>query len=149
MNPVADDIDAEIERFNAKIEAGARYAMTQPIFDPEHWYSFVKKLGGKPSIPVMIGIWPLNSYKQALRLNNEVPGIVIPEPVLEIDGSRRSQRARARLRGRPGNVAVVAHRTRRRIPHPAVQTLRRNPRHRLRKSTVEQLKVEEEKRTEE
>ena len=36
----------------------------------------------KPAIPVMIGIWPLNSYKQALRLNNEVPGIVIPESLL-------------------------------------------------------------------
>jgi methionine synthase I (cobalamin-dependent)/5,10-methylenetetrahydrofolate reductase len=96
VNPVADDIDAEIERFNAKIEAGAHYAMTQPIFDPEHWYSFVKKLGAKPSIPVMIGIWPLNSYKQALRLNNEVPGIVIPEAVLK---SMEAAGANARERG--------------------------------------------------
>src|SRR5690242_18555442 len=96
VNPVADDIDAEIERFNAKIEAGAHYAMTQPIFDPEHWYSFVKKLGAKPSIPVMIGIWPLNSYKQALRLNNEVPGIVIPQPLLK---SLESAGAAARDRG--------------------------------------------------
>jgi methionine synthase I (cobalamin-dependent)/5,10-methylenetetrahydrofolate reductase len=96
VNPVADDLDAEIDRFYAKIEAGARYAMTQPIFDPEHWYSFVKKLGGKPAIPVMIGIWPLNSYKQALRLNNEVPGIVIPEPVLK---SMEAAGANARERG--------------------------------------------------
>lgn len=96
VNPVADDLDAEIERFHAKIEAGARYAMTQPIFDPEHWYSFVKRLGGKPAIPVMIGIWPLNSYKQALRLNNEVPGIVIPEPVLK---SMEAAGSNARERG--------------------------------------------------
>jgi methionine synthase I (cobalamin-dependent)/5,10-methylenetetrahydrofolate reductase len=96
VNPVADDLDAEIERFLAKIEAGAHYAMTQPIFDPEHWYSFVKKLGGKSPIPVMIGIWPLNSYKQALRLNNEVPGIVIPEPVLK---SMEAAGANARERG--------------------------------------------------
>ena len=82
VNPVADDLDNEIARFHAKIEAGAHFAMTQPLFDPEHWYAFVKKLGGKPPIPVMLGIWPLNSYKQALRLNNEVPGIVIPQPVL-------------------------------------------------------------------
>src|ERR1700704_7210279 len=78
LNPVADDLDGEIERFHAKVEAGAHFAMTQPLFDPEHWYAFVKKLGGKPTIPVLIGVWPLNSYKQALRLNNEVPGIVIP-----------------------------------------------------------------------
>ena len=82
VNPVADDLDAEIERFNAKIEAGAHFAMTQPIFDPEHWHAFVKKLGAKPSIPILVGVWPLNSYKQALRLNNEVPGIVIPPSVL-------------------------------------------------------------------
>jgi homocysteine S-methyltransferase len=83
LNPVADDLDNEIERFHAKVEAGAHFAMTQPLFDPEHWHAFLKKLGGKPAIPIMIGIWPLNSYKQALRLNNEVPGIVIPEPVLK------------------------------------------------------------------
>jgi methionine synthase / methylenetetrahydrofolate reductase(NADPH) len=83
VNPVADDLDAEMERFQAKIEAGAHFAMTQPIFDPEHWYAFVKKLGGKPAIPILVGIWPLTSYKQALRLNNEVPGIIIPEPLLK------------------------------------------------------------------
>ena len=83
VNPVADDLDAEIERFHAKVEAGAHYAMTQPLFDPEHWYDFLKRLGGQPAIPVLIGVWPLNSYKQALRLNNEVPGIVIPPAVLK------------------------------------------------------------------
>jgi methionine synthase / methylenetetrahydrofolate reductase(NADPH) len=83
VNPVADDLDEEIARFHAKIEAGAHFAMTQPLFDPEHWLAFVKKLGGKSPIPVLIGIWPLNSYKQALRLNNEVPGIVIPESLLK------------------------------------------------------------------
>jgi len=83
VNPVADNLDEEIARFHAKIEAGAHFAMTQPLFDPEHWLAFVKKLGGKSPIPVLIGIWPLNSYKQALRLNNEVPGIIIPESLLK------------------------------------------------------------------
>ena len=83
VNPVADNLDEEITRFHAKIEAGAHFAMTQPLFDPQHWLDFVKKLGGKSPIPVLIGIWPLNSYKQALRLNNEVPGIVIPESLLK------------------------------------------------------------------
>jgi homocysteine S-methyltransferase len=96
LNPVADDLDNEIERFHAKVEAGAHYAMTQPLFDPEHWHAFLKKLGGKPAIPVLIGIWPLNSYKQALRLNNEVPGIVIPEPLLK---SMEAAGAAARDRG--------------------------------------------------
>jgi methionine synthase / methylenetetrahydrofolate reductase(NADPH) len=83
LNPMADDLDSEIARFHAKVEAGAHFAMTQPLFDPEHWYAFLKQLGGKPAIPVLIGVWPLNSYKQALRLNNEVPGIVIPDPLLK------------------------------------------------------------------
>lgn len=83
LNPMADDLDNEIARFHAKIEAGAHFAMTQPLFDPAHWHAFLKKLGGRPPIPVLIGVWPLNSYKQALRLNNEVPGIVIPEPLLK------------------------------------------------------------------
>src|SRR5437773_1582782 len=83
VNPVADDLDNEIERFHAKVEGGAHFAMTQPLFDPQHWHAFLKKLGGKPVIPVLIGIWPLTSYKQALRLSNEVPGIVIPDPLLK------------------------------------------------------------------
>jgi homocysteine S-methyltransferase len=95
VNPVADNLDDEIERLRAKIEAGAHFAMTQPLFDPEHWHAFVKKLGGKSPIPILIGIWPLNSYKQALRLNNEVPGIIIPDPLLKsLEGAGTSARDR-------------------------------------------------------
>ncbi|HWG57744.1 MAG TPA: bifunctional homocysteine S-methyltransferase/methylenetetrahydrofolate reductase [Candidatus Acidoferrales bacterium] len=82
VNPVAEDLEQELRRFEAKIEAGAHFAMTQPIFDPAHWHDFIRKFGGKPPIPVLVGLWPLTSYKQALRLNNEVPGIVIPAPTL-------------------------------------------------------------------
>src|ERR1700741_1396491 len=95
VNPVADDIDDELRRFEAKIQAGAHFAMTQPLFDPEHWHAFLKKLGGKPAIPVLIGIWPLTSYKQALRLNNEVPGIAIPGATLkEMESAGSSARDR-------------------------------------------------------
>jgi homocysteine S-methyltransferase len=83
VNPTAEDLDYEIQRFFAKVEAGAHFAMTQPLFDPEHWHAFLKRIGGRSPIPVLAGIWPLTSYKQALRLNNEVPGIFIPEPVLK------------------------------------------------------------------
>ena len=82
VNPVAEDVDEELRRFEAKIEAGAHFAMTQPIFDPAHWAAFLKRLGGKSPIPIIVGLWPLTSYKQAMRLNNEVPGIVIPEATL-------------------------------------------------------------------
>jgi methionine synthase I (cobalamin-dependent)/5,10-methylenetetrahydrofolate reductase len=82
VNPVAENIDEELRRFEEKVAAGAHFAMTQPIFDPEHWRIFLKRLGGKSPIPIIVGLWPLTSYKQALRLNNEVPGIVIPEATL-------------------------------------------------------------------
>lgn len=95
VNPVAEDLDEELRRFEAKIDAGAHFAMTQPIFEPAHWAAFLKHLGGKSPIPVMVGLWPLTSYKQALRLNNEVPGIVIPEITLrELENAGESARDR-------------------------------------------------------
>lgn len=95
VNPVADDLQEEIRRFFAKIEAGAHFAMTQPIFDPQHWHAFLKKIGGKSPIPVLVGLWPLTSYKQAVRLNNEVPGILIPEATLkEMESAGASARDR-------------------------------------------------------
>lgn len=101
VNPVAEDLDYEIQRFREKIEAGAHFAMTQPLFDPEHWSAFEKRLGGKCPIPVLLGIWPLTSYKLALRLNNEVPGIVIPEPILkELEAAGASARDRGFARAR-------------------------------------------------
>ena len=47
LNPVAEDLDYEIQRFFAKVEAGAHFAMTQPLFDPAHWEAFLKRIGGK------------------------------------------------------------------------------------------------------
>src|SRR5580692_6071584 len=72
LNPLAEDLDYEIERFHTKVEGGAHFAMTQPLFDPQHWHDFLKRLGGPCPIPVLLGVWSLTSYKQALRLNNEV-----------------------------------------------------------------------------
>ncbi|HVN07950.1 MAG TPA: bifunctional homocysteine S-methyltransferase/methylenetetrahydrofolate reductase [Patescibacteria group bacterium] len=95
VNPVADDLDYEIARFRQKIEAGAHVAMTQPLFDPEQWRAFEKRLGGKCPVPVIAGVWPLTSYKQAMRLNNEVPGIIIPDPVLkELESAGTAARER-------------------------------------------------------
>ncbi|MGH9816700.1 MAG: bifunctional homocysteine S-methyltransferase/methylenetetrahydrofolate reductase, partial [Candidatus Acidiferrales bacterium] len=83
LNPLAEDIDEEIRRFMDKVEAGAHFAMTQPLFDPAHWHAFLKRIGGKSPVPVIAGLWPLTSYKQAMRLAHEVPGIVIPKPTLK------------------------------------------------------------------
>jgi homocysteine S-methyltransferase len=95
VNPVAENLDEELRRFEAKVAAGAHFAMTQPIFDPEHWRAFLKRLGGKSPVPIIVGLWPLTSYKQALRLNNEVPGIVIPKATLnEMESAGEAARER-------------------------------------------------------
>ena len=83
VNPSADDLDTELERFERKVEAGARFAMTQALFDLASLDELLRRLGGAPPIPLLVGIWPLRSLQLALRLHNEVPGIVVPDHVQE------------------------------------------------------------------
>jgi methionine synthase / methylenetetrahydrofolate reductase(NADPH) len=83
VNPTAEDLDREIERFQAKIEAGAHFVMTQPIFDLAQWEEFLTRWDKPIPVPFMIGLWPLSSYDLARRLHHEVPGIAIPDPVQE------------------------------------------------------------------
>jgi homocysteine S-methyltransferase len=78
VNPNADDLDEEADRFRRKVEAGARYAMTQIVFELDPVDRFAELLGGWP-VPVLVGVFPLTSYRLALRLHNEVPGIVVPQ----------------------------------------------------------------------
>jgi methionine synthase / methylenetetrahydrofolate reductase(NADPH) len=79
VNPTADDLELEAERFHQKLEAGARFAMTQIVFDLEPLEAFRERLGGEWPIPVLVGIIPVTSYRFALRLHNEVPGITVPD----------------------------------------------------------------------
>ena len=81
VNPSADDLTREVERFLEKVENGAHFAMTQALFDLEYLDRFLDAVGGEPPIPLLVGIWPVRSYSLAYRLHNEVPGIVIPEAV--------------------------------------------------------------------
>jgi methionine synthase / methylenetetrahydrofolate reductase (NADH) len=81
VNPSADDLDREVKRFREKIAAGARFAMTQAIFDLDYLDRLLDRFGGVSPIPLLVGIWPLTSYQLAFRLHNEVPGITIPAPV--------------------------------------------------------------------
>jgi methionine synthase / methylenetetrahydrofolate reductase(NADPH) len=81
VNPSADDLETELERFRAKIDAGARFAMTQALFDIAYLDRFLELLGGVAPISFLLGVWPLTSYQLAARLHNEVPGITVPEEV--------------------------------------------------------------------
>ena len=83
VNPSADDLETELDRFHKKVEVGAQFAMTQIVFDLEYMDRFVERLGGEWPIPVLVGIFPVWSHQLALRLHNEVPGIVVPEHILE------------------------------------------------------------------
>jgi methionine synthase I (cobalamin-dependent)/5,10-methylenetetrahydrofolate reductase len=83
VNPAADDLDYELERFEHKLEAGARFAMTQVLFDLSYLEAFLERLGGTCPIPLLVGVFYVRSYQLALRLHNEVPGIVVPEHVQE------------------------------------------------------------------
>src|SRR5690606_22706093 len=83
VNPNHDDLDAEVERCKRKIDAGAEYAMTQVFFEWSCWERFLDKLGGTCPIPTLVAIWPLTSHRLALRLHHEVPGIVVPDAVLD------------------------------------------------------------------
>jgi homocysteine S-methyltransferase len=83
VNPTADDIELELERYRQKIDAGAHFAMTQLVFDLEHLDRFLDRFGGPSPIPLIVGICPIWSYRFALRLDNELPGIVVPQDLQE------------------------------------------------------------------
>ena len=80
LNPTAVDLDREVDRFRWKVDAGAEYAVTQPVFDADAFHRFVDRLPAT-SVPVLAGIWPLQSVRNAEFLATEVPGVTVPDAV--------------------------------------------------------------------
>jgi methionine synthase / methylenetetrahydrofolate reductase(NADPH) len=82
VNPGAINLDEEIKRFEWKVEAGAQYAITQPVFDTDQLRDFLKRIE-HVRIPMIAGIWPLVSYRNAEFLHNEVPGVRVTSSIME------------------------------------------------------------------
>ena len=81
-NPAAIDPAIELKRFMYKVEAGAEFSVTQPVFDVAQLERFLREIDGV-RIPIIAGIWPLVSARNAEFLANEVPGVVVPESILQ------------------------------------------------------------------
>ncbi|MDO5308075.1 MAG: bifunctional homocysteine S-methyltransferase/methylenetetrahydrofolate reductase [Planctomycetia bacterium] len=93
FDPSALNRQKEIERLRQKIDAGALFAVSQPVFDPNALISFLEELGER-TIPVIAGIWPFVSYRNALFMRKEVPGVVVPDQIMarmEIAATKSSE----------------------------------------------------------
>ncbi len=121
VNPGHLDLDKELERLEWKMKAGAEYAITQPVFDVRQLESFLKRIEGW-KLPIIPGIWPLLSYRNAQFMNNEVPGVNVPDEVMERmriasdrgkefglrEGVAIARETLAHVRGRVAGVQVSA-----------------------------------------
>jgi methionine synthase I (cobalamin-dependent)/5,10-methylenetetrahydrofolate reductase len=83
VNPTADDLELEADRFERKVAAGARFAMTQILFGLEPLEAFRERIGGSWPIPIIVGVWPIRTYELLIRMHNETPGMVVPDDVQE------------------------------------------------------------------
>lgn len=97
LNMTDEETDHEIEKYHRKMEAGAKFIMTQPIYDIAPLERFLQR-AGKPPIPMLLGCIPLHSSRHAEYLHNEVPGITIPDKV----------RARMKEAGEHGHEAGLS-----------------------------------------
>jgi homocysteine S-methyltransferase len=97
-NPTAINPEVELQRWKYKVESGADYAVTQPIFDPESYLRWRDQLGASDR-PHVVGIWPLVSLRNAEFMANEVPGVHVPKWALEEMEKAGDNRSEAEKRG--------------------------------------------------
>jgi homocysteine S-methyltransferase len=103
VNPAAPDLERELRRFHWKVEAGAEFAITQPVFDLVQLDRFLKQVEHF-KVPIIGGIWPLVSLRNAEFLANEVPGVSVPEEIL---GRMRRASERGREEGLAEGVRIA------------------------------------------
>ncbi len=100
-NPTALDLELELKRFAYKVEAGAEFAVTQPVFDVAPLREFIARMGAA-HVPVVAGIWVFDSLRNAEYLANEVPGTRVPPDLVE-----RMQRAEERGEATEEGIAIA------------------------------------------
>ncbi|TFG51562.1 MAG: bifunctional homocysteine S-methyltransferase/methylenetetrahydrofolate reductase [Gemmatimonadales bacterium] len=103
VNPAAVDLDRELRRYAWKVDAGAEFAVTQPVFDLDQLDRFLSRVESF-RIPVIAGLWPLVSLRNAEFLANEVPGVSVPQAVLD---RMRAASARGKEAGLMEGVAIA------------------------------------------
>ena len=103
VNPGAVNMEEEIRRFEWKVEAGAEYAITQPVFDTEQLKRFLRLIE-HVRIPIVAGIWPLISYRNAEFMHNEVPGVNVTPEILE---RMRIASDKSKEAGRDEGIAIA------------------------------------------
>jgi homocysteine S-methyltransferase len=81
-NPTAPNLELELSRYKYKVQSGADYAVTQPIFEPETFLRWRDKVGALYR-PHVVGIWPFLSLRNAEFMANEVPGVFVPQWAIE------------------------------------------------------------------
>ena len=94
-DPNAIDMTREYRRLEEKVAAGAEFIITQPVFDPPTLLKFLRNVRQNFGIPVIAGVWPFASYRNALFMKNEVPGVIVPEWIMsamEKAGDKEAQR---------------------------------------------------------
>ena len=111
VNPAAIDPAHELRRFEWKVDAGAQLCVTQPVFDVEALLRFLDRIR-HVRIPLIAGVWPLASYRNAEFMNNEVPGVNVPDPVLE-----RMRRADTKEKARSEGIAIAREALEALLPH--------------------------------
>jgi len=113
VNPAALDPAQELKRFEWKVEAGAEYAITQPVFDVQQLEKFLTTIE-HTRIPIVAGIWPLVSLRNAEFLANEVPGVVVPAKIIE---RMRAASAKSKEHGVAEGIAIAREMLERVRPH--------------------------------
>ena len=81
VNP-SRDLDQELRRLEFKVEAGAEFAVTRPVFDVAAFERFLKRVESM-RLPIIVGIWPFESVLNAEFMANEVPGVTVPDAIVE------------------------------------------------------------------